>query len=154
MIEEEALVDPAPAVGPLSTQITDRPPRASSSATEEPMMPAPMTTASAVASATQEVLLPVAGCVDPVEREQVQAADAQPVGVLGDVGHEIRRVVAAVPEQRAHRRPLVADEPQRGTDTEAHTHAHQLDPIDHSRNAEVDGQLEAAIAFLGEPALD
>jgi prolyl-tRNA editing enzyme YbaK/EbsC (Cys-tRNA(Pro) deacylase) len=49
MSADEALVDPAPAAGPLSTQMTDRPPRASSSATDAPMMPAPMTTASASA---------------------------------------------------------------------------------------------------------
>ena len=35
MIDDDALVDPAPAAGPLSTQTTERPPRASSSATDD-----------------------------------------------------------------------------------------------------------------------
>src|SRR4051812_5958663 len=51
MIEEEALVEPAPGAGPLSTHSTRRPPRASSRATAAPMMPAPTTTASASAAA-------------------------------------------------------------------------------------------------------
>ena len=45
-LADEALVEPAPAVGPLSTTVTDRPARASSRATEQPTTPAPMTTVS------------------------------------------------------------------------------------------------------------
>lgn len=47
MIADEALVEPAPGPGPLSTHTTERPLRASSSVTAEPMTPAPITTASA-----------------------------------------------------------------------------------------------------------
>src|SRR5579875_2986815 len=43
----EALVEPCPAAPALSTTTTDNPERASSSATDAPMTPAPTTTASA-----------------------------------------------------------------------------------------------------------
>ena len=39
MIDDDALVEPAPGARPLSTQITDRPLRANSSATAEPITP-------------------------------------------------------------------------------------------------------------------
>ena len=51
MIDDEALVDPVPGPDPRSTTITDRPARASSSATDEPITPAPITIASAELSA-------------------------------------------------------------------------------------------------------
>src|SRR5829696_6288014 len=50
MIDDDALVDPAPGAGPLSTHTTCRPLRASSSVTAAPMTPAPITTASAVSA--------------------------------------------------------------------------------------------------------
>ena len=48
MMALDALVDPWPGPGPLSTTATRSPVRASSSAIDEPMTPAPITTASAV----------------------------------------------------------------------------------------------------------
>src|SRR5687768_12806603 len=46
MTAEDELVDPAPGPGPLSTDTTARPLRASSRATDAPITPAPMTIAS------------------------------------------------------------------------------------------------------------
>ena len=54
MIDDDALVEPAPGAGPLSTTTTERPLRASSNATAEPITPAPITIASVVIGASCE----------------------------------------------------------------------------------------------------
>ncbi len=51
MIAADALVEPAPACGPLSMHTTERPLRANSSATADPMTPAPITMTSALVAA-------------------------------------------------------------------------------------------------------
>jgi hypothetical protein len=52
-IAEDALVEPEPGVEPLSTTVTSHPRRASSSAIELPMMPAPTTIADEGAVVTE-----------------------------------------------------------------------------------------------------
>src|SRR5262245_52365423 len=83
MIADDALVDPAPGDGPLSTHTTDRPLRLSSRATADPITPAPMTTASVTSHSVE--------LVD--HGEQVPDGDV----VHGDEVGDLRAFLGALP---------------------------------------------------------
>ena len=97
-----------------------------------------------------EQLLPPRQCRrHPVERVRVQAADAESSRVVGDRRDEVRRVVAARREHRRHHGPVLAQEPQRGADTEPHAHRQQLGSVDDARDADVDGHRRALARARG-----
>ena len=96
MIDDDALVEPAPGAGPLSTTTTERPPRASSRATAEPITPAPITMASTATQANSSGIsarragdelaqLLVDGVVDRRRLVGGEALLPDAVGALGGV---------------------------------------------------------------------